>query len=86
MLAPPDGSFRIAAIVFGAAVIRIALRFIWSKSKARRQEIPMRLRNGIHVPWGTHERFTHHATIAFMVWLALIVTALIYRLAERGSL
>lgn len=78
MLPPPEGPLRIVAIFFFAAILRVGVKYLWDKSKARRTVVPMKLRKGVHVPWGFHERFIWHAgTVAFF-WFGFFVCFAIY--------
>jgi len=59
-------------------MVRAVLKLAWSKSKSRRKMIPMKLRRGVHIPWGAHERFAYYATNAFGIYLLLLLSFITY--------
>jgi hypothetical protein len=66
-----DPYARIAMVTFLSALVSALLRQWWAgyKTRQRRLETPMKLKNGTYVPWGRVEKI--EALGNFMGWLGL---------------
>lgn len=69
---------RIALVAFCAAALRAIVAELWAWYKRRQSGHPvnMRLKNGVHVPWGPVERLQAIGRFlgdVFIIYLALLV-------------
>lgn len=69
---------RLALIVFAATLIRALILEWWDRYKERklREPIPMKLRNGVHVPSGPVQRIERLLNWAFFFWLTYMAVLL----------
>jgi hypothetical protein len=78
-----DPAHRAFLAIFFAVLIKSGLFIQWERFKERQDSLPitLKLRDGVHVPWGPVQRIQRFFQIALYIWLfymALLVVGLIY--------
>lgn len=76
--------YRVALIAFCAAALRglIHVAWGWYKSKKALEPTPMKLKNGVYIPWGLAERarwWSHRFGEVFIIYVALLIGAIIVK-------
>lgn len=66
-------------VIFFAVAIKGWLASQWERYKARQALVPtpMKLKNGVHVPWGPVEKIRRAFNIFSYIWLAYIIALLV---------
>lgn len=73
-----DPMIRVSLAIFLAVLLKSLFANWWERYKAREalKPVTMKLRNGVHVPWGTVERVQRYFQIAMWIWLAYMIVLL----------
>lgn len=63
---------RTVFAIFASTVMAGLIRSWWSNFKERKalEPTPLKLRHGVHVPWGPVEKIKHYGWRLFQFWLA----------------
>lgn len=78
---------RTVLIIFAVVTIKALILAWWERYKERKasEPIPLKLKNGVYVPWGPVQRINRLINIAVIIWAVYMAILIIWLIAFKAG-